>query len=243
MRLKIIYAATSGIAQALAQRWASQGYDLILLARDQERLQLLKQDLIVRGAKSVMVYSLDFLDRDSHRQIIKQIQEQHAGPYTLVWAQGTLFTQEELLVDFNKVDQLFQINTLSILSQIQNWLPTLSPLSQIAVITSVAGDRGRASNFIYASTKASLQAYLSGLRAFVFKRKIQVLDIRPGFVSTGMTAHLDQGPLFVKPDVVASDIDRALIKGKSQLYTPWFWFWIMQVIKNLPLVIFNRLKI
>lgn len=243
MSIKIIYAATSGMAQALAQRWASQGCDLILLARDQERLQLLQQDLLVRGAKSVIIYSFDFADYMRHQQVRQEIQAQHSGPLTLVWAQGTMFDQSELLADFDKVLQLFQINTLSVISQIQSWLPELPSQSQLAVITSVAGDRGRGSNFIYASSKAALQAYLSGLRSYLFDRQIQVLDIKPGFVSTAMTAHLAQGPLFVKPEVVARDIDQALRKGRSNLYTPWFWFWIMQIIKNLPLVIFNRLKI
>lgn len=243
-KVKIIYAATSGIAQALAQRWASQSYDLVILARDSERLELLKQDLIVRGANSVLVFSFDFQDYQHHQQIRQQIQSHYPeGPITLVWAQGTMFEQSELLADFNRVVELFQVNTLSVLAQIQDWLPHLAPQSQLAVISSVAGDRGRGSNFIYASTKSALQAYLSGLRAYLFERKIQVLDIKPGFVRTAMTAHLAQGPLFVGPEVVARDIDNALTKRASNLYTPWFWFWIMQIIKNLPLVIFNRLKI
>ncbi len=113
----------------------------------------------------------------------------------------------------------------------------------LGVITSVAGDRGRASNFIYGSAKAGLQAYLSGLRAKLFSQGIHVLDIRPGFVSTAMTAHLNRsGPLWASPDKVARDILKAFERRCDVLYTPGFWRLIMLVIRALPGAVFKRLK-
>ena len=114
----------------------------------------------------------------------------------------------------------------------------------IAVITSVAGDRGRQSNYIYGAAKGGLQHYLEGLRHRLHVAGVQVLDVRPGFVATRMTAHLPQaGPLWAQPDRVARDILRAVETGRAVLYTPWFWRGIMAGVRNLPRPLLHRTRL
>jgi hypothetical protein len=111
----------------------------------------------------------------------------------------------------------------------------------IAVVTSVAGDRGRKSNYVYGAAKGGLQTFLAGLRHRLHTANVQVLDVRPGFVATKMTAHLPRGgPLWAAPDRVAADIARAIERKRAVLYTPWFWRCIMTVIRGLPRAVFHR---
>ncbi|WP_250523076.1 MULTISPECIES: SDR family NAD(P)-dependent oxidoreductase, partial [unclassified Caballeronia] len=111
----------------------------------------------------------------------------------------------------------------------------------LAVISSVAGDRGRPSNYLYGSAKAALQAFLEGLRARLFKVGVHVVDIKPGFVATPMTAGLPlPGPLVATPEKVAKDIVRGIDRKKDVLYTPWFWWGIMLIIRNVPRFVFKR---
>ncbi|MDW8371253.1 MAG: SDR family NAD(P)-dependent oxidoreductase, partial [Geminicoccaceae bacterium] len=113
----------------------------------------------------------------------------------------------------------------------------------LAVITSVAGDRGRASNYVYGAAKGGLSTFLEGLRHRLAGKGVHVLDIRPGPVDTPMTAHLEKGGfLWASPERVAADIDRAIARRRSVLYTPWFWRWIMLVIRLLPEPLFHRLR-
>jgi short-subunit dehydrogenase len=111
----------------------------------------------------------------------------------------------------------------------------------IAVITSVAGDRGRMSNYLYGAAKGGLQRYLQGLRHRLHAAGVAVLDIRPGFVSTKMTAHLDRkGPLWASPERVAADIVKAIAARRAVLYTPWFWRLVMLAIRAVPRALFHR---
>jgi short-subunit dehydrogenase len=113
----------------------------------------------------------------------------------------------------------------------------------LAAISSVAGDRGRQSNYVYGTAKAAVNAYLQGLRNRLYSKGVHVLTIKPGFVDTPMTAHLKQGPLFASVDQVARDIVKAIEKKKCIIYTPWFWRWIMLVIRLIPESLFRRLKL
>jgi short-subunit dehydrogenase len=114
----------------------------------------------------------------------------------------------------------------------------------LAVITSVAGERGRQSNFVYGAAKGGLQRFLEGLRHRLHPAGVTVLDIRPGFVATPMTRHLDPaGPLWAKPERVAADIARAVERRRAVLYTPGFWRWIMLIVRALPRPLFHRTKL
>ena len=113
----------------------------------------------------------------------------------------------------------------------------------LAAISSVAGDRGRQSNYVYGTAKAAVNTYLQGLRNRLYSKGVHVLTIKPGFVDTPMTAHLRQGPLFASADRVARDIVKAIEKKKCIIYTPWFWRWIMLLIRLIPEPVFRRLKL
>ena len=113
----------------------------------------------------------------------------------------------------------------------------------LAVIGSVAGDRGRKSNYCYGAAKGAVDSFLSGLRAELLSSNVNVLNIKPGFVDTPMTSEFKKGFLWRSADFVAGDIDKAVVKGKSVVYTPWFWRFIMLIIKCIPEVIFKRLPL
>ena len=245
VKTAVVYGATSGMAQALSRLWAPQQAHLILVGRDLDQLEVMRMDLLVRGASKVQVFQFEFQDLAGHRAWLERLHSQGVKIDTIVCAQGVLLDQERALKEAALLHQLIQVNYVSVLQILHDYLPIVSPLGlrHIIVFTSVAGDRGRASNFLYGSSKAALQTYLSGLRARLFGQGVQVLDVRPGFVATAMTAHLAQGPLFVRPEVVALDIERARASNRAVLYTPWFWWLIMGVIRLLPNFIFHRLKL
>jgi short-subunit dehydrogenase len=134
------------------------------------------------------------------------------------------------------------LSALSFLTLLANYFEKRGT-GTLAAISSVAGDRGRQSNYIYGTTKAALSTFLQGLRNRLSSKNVHVLTIKPGFVDTPMTAHLKRGLLFATPEKVAQDIIRAIAGKKSVLYTPWFWRWIMLAIKMIPETIFRKLRL
>jgi short-subunit dehydrogenase len=240
----VVFGSTSGIAEAYLRLVAKNGVSLILVARDGSKLDIQSADLKARGAKSVQTFTMDFSNFDSHGNVVKRCFE--SGPVDLVLiAQGAAAPQAEMETDFNKTMECFEINLLSLVSICNQLIPYFEKqkYGQIAGISSPAGDRGRQTNFIYGASKAGVQVYLAGLRGRLFGFGVNVLDIRPGFVSTRMTASMKQGPLFASPDAVAKGINRAIMRRKSVVYLPWFWCGIMLIIRNIPELIFKRLKI
>jgi len=113
----------------------------------------------------------------------------------------------------------------------------------IAVITSVAGDRGRQSNYVYGSAKGMVSTFLQGLRNRLYRAGINILDIKPGFVDTPMTIDFKKGPLWVSPEKIAEGIVEAIDKQKTEVYLPWFWKFIMLIIKLIPESIFRKMKL
>jgi len=241
----LIIGATSAIAQAFARLRVARGDELFLVARDAAKLQILAADLHVRGAQKVGTFAMDANDFDRHGPMLEAARAELGGVGTVLIAHGVLGDQRAGERDFRLAEQAYKTNFLSVVSM-------LTPISAyfeaerrgtIAVISSVAGDRGRQSNFIYGSAKAGLSAYLAGLRNRLHPSGVTVLTIKPGFVDTPMTAHLPKGPLFASPEKVARDISRAIDKGRDGLYTPAIWFWIMAVVRLIPETVFKRLKL
>jgi short-subunit dehydrogenase len=241
----LIIGATSAIAQAFARLRVSRGDELFLVARDSAKLQILAADLRVRGAQKVGTFAMDANDFDRHGPMFEAARAELGGVGTVLIAHGVLGDQKAAERDFGLAEQSYKTNFLSVISM-------LTPISTyfeaerrgtIAVISSVAGDRGRQSNFIYGSAKAGLNAYLAGLRNRLHLSGVNVLTIKPGYVDTPMTAHFRKGALFASPEKVAGDISRAIEGQKSVIYTPAFWFWIMTVVRLIPESIFKRLKL
>jgi short-subunit dehydrogenase len=160
-------------------------------------------------------------------------------------AYGVLTDQERCNTDTAYMLEQFNLNgtsTISLASLIGRELEQRAS-GTLAVIGSVAGDRGRQSNYCYGSAKASVESFLSGLRGYLSKSGVNVLTIKPGFVDTPMTRDFKKGLLWASADKVAKDIDSAVQKRRSVLYTPWFWRYIMLVIKSIPEFVFRKLPL
>lgn len=241
----VIFGATSAIAFAMAKLYAKQGANLCLIARNSEQLTILKQDLTARYQVSVVTILQDLNDILTHEALLNQMSKQYADIDIAIIAHGTLSPQSVCQSDVACLIQEYQTNCLSYLSlltRLANYFETRQKGSLVA-ITSVAGDRGRQSNYVYGSAKAAVSAFLSGLTARLSKKNIHVLTVKPGFVDTPMVAHIKKNRLFAQPDHVAHDIVTAIERKKNVLYTPGFWRWIMLGVKLIPECIFKRLTL
>ena len=243
MRRVVIFGATSAIAQDVARLFAARGDRLFLVARNAERLAATAADLRTRGA-DVHTATADLADCTTHAGLVAQARAALDGIEAVLIAHGTLSDQEEGQRDQDVLFRELNINFLSPASLLHALVPAMQH-GTIAVIGSVAGDRGRQSNYVYGAAKGGLRVFVQGLRHRLAGTGIDVVLVQPGFVDTPMTAHIAKGgPLWAKPDRVAKDIVRAMDRGKPAiLYTPWFWRWIMLIIKLVPEPIFRRTKL
>jgi short-subunit dehydrogenase len=236
-----VFGATSAIAQAwmrlLTQRMAPSGEaSFFLVARNAAHLESVANDLIARGASAVYAETANLDEASGHTAMLERAVASLGGLDCALIAHGSLGDQPAGEKEFSMAAASLQTNFLSAASLV-TWLANYfagQHFGTIAVISSVAGDRGRKSNYIYGSAKAGLNAFLDGVRNRVDREGVQVLTIRPGFVATPMTAHLPQGPLFATPETVARDIQNAIESQRDVLYTPWFWRWIMAIVRIVP---------
>ena len=238
----LIIGATSAIAEATARIYAQRGDRLYLLARNQDRLSAIAKDLRVRGAADLDYSQLDVNVFDSHQRLIDNAFNQLGKVDIVLIAHGTLPDQKVCEAEFSATLRELNTNsisTISLLTHIANKLEAQNS-GTIAVITSVAGDRGRQSNYVYGSAKGMVSIFLQGLRNRLHKSGVKVLDIKPGFVDTPMTANFKKGLLWVKPETIAKSIIKAIEKKKHEIYIPFFWKFIMLIIKSTPEAIFKR---
>jgi short-subunit dehydrogenase len=246
MRKILIIGATSAIAEATARRFASRGDALFLVGRNAQHLQAMIADLNVRGAVRAASAILDVTDFAAHQSVFDQAERELGGIDTVLIAHGTLSDQAQCQTSVDALRREFDINavsTLALLTALANRLEAQGH-GTLAVISSVAGDRGRQSNYVYGSAKAAVSTFLSGLRQRLAKANVQVLTIKPGFVDTPMTANIsNKGALWAQPDRIAAGIVHSIDRGRSVVYLPWFWTLIMLVIKHIPEPIFKRLKL
>lgn len=242
----LIIGATSGIAEAVARLYAGKHARLFLVARNGNKLQAMAADLAARGAADVQTFVMDA----NHGALIDEMtnaawQAFESMDVALV-AHGTLPDQQRTETDLSYAVSEFRTNAESVIACLAGLAQRFETQGKgvIAVIGSVAGDRGRSSNYLYGAAKAAIDTYSSGLRVRLFKSGVHVLTIKPGFVATAMTADLKLPALLTATtQIVARDIHRAITQRKDVLYTPWFWTWIMLIIRWIPAVIFKRLKL
>ncbi len=245
MKKILIIGASSAIAQATARNWAKQQAAFYLVGRDTTKLERIAQDLLVRGANKVNICTVDFMDITQHRSVIEDACGSLGNLDITLLTHGSLTDQLRAEQDNQYAVEETTLNfstAVSFLTLVASRME-IQGQGAIAVIGSVAGDRGRASNYVYGSAKAGLAAFTQGLRQRLSKSKVQVLLIKPGFVDTPMTQEFKKGFLWASPDQVAKDICKAVEKKKNVLYTPWFWGWIMLIIQHIPESIFKRLKL
>ena len=245
MKSILIIGATSTIAAACARRWAMDDVSFFLVARNSEKLKQVSDDLKARGA-TVHDYELDLNEIDKHVEMLGKCFDTLGQVDVVLVAHGTLPDQEQCEQSVSTAVQEFRtngLNVIALLTEIANRMESQAGGS-IAVISSVAGDRGRKSNYLYGSAKGALSIFCSGLRARLVSAGVNVLTIKPGFVDTPMTRDLAlPAKLVVSPEKVASDIVGAIEKKRTTLYTPWFWRLIMMIIIHLPTSIFKRLNL
>lgn len=245
MKKILVIGVTSAIAEHCARIWAARGAALFLVARNEERLQAIATDLRVRGASAIATYNMDLNETGGHFSMLNAADEALDGVDTVLIAHGTLPNQKQCEQNVHLTLEEIKTNALSIialLTIIANRFEE-KQCGTIAVISSVAGDRGRASNYVYGSAKAMVTAFTSGLRQRLNKSDVAVVTIKPGFVDTPMTSEFKKGLLWVKPSAVAAKIVEAVDARRDEVYIPMFWWGIMQVIKNLPQFIYRRIKL
>jgi decaprenylphospho-beta-D-erythro-pentofuranosid-2-ulose 2-reductase len=245
MKKILIIGATSAIARAYVKIWAKQNASFYLVARNYEKLKQTADDLKILGAENVHVAALDFNAIDQHDDVLGRCFNEMKSVDVALIAHGTLPNQNECQTNIDTAIREFSSNGLSTIALLTNLANRFEKqhFGTIAVITSVAGDRGRPSNYLYGSAKAAVSVFCEGLRVRMFKVGVHVLDIKPGFVDTPMTKGLDLPKVLLStPDVVANYIDSAITKKKNIVYVPWFWFWILLVVRSIPQFIFKKLN-
>jgi short-subunit dehydrogenase len=236
--------ATSAIAQAAARRFAADGDSLVLAGRGLDRLENVADDLRAHGAERVETLEIDFLDIGRCPGLVGQARDLLGGLDVLLIAQGTLPDQTACERDAELTLREHSLNTTSAIALL---VPAANLFEDqrhgcLAVITSIAGVRGRRSNYVYGSAKAGVSAFLEGLRGRMAASGVSVVDVRPGFVDTPMTADTPKNPLFASPADVGRRVHRAVCRGEDVVYTPWFWRWIALVIQCIPRPVFKRLN-
>jgi short-subunit dehydrogenase len=245
MRKILIIGATSAIAQETAKLFAQKQEAFFLVGRDADKLEAVAADLKVRGAHKVAYCSLDLNEVQQHQAVLDEAYKSLDGLDTVLIAYGTLDDQKACEQDSAKAEQALRTNFLSVVSLLT---PIANRLERqrygcIAVISSVAGDRGRQSNYVYGAAKGGLSLFLQGLRNRLQSANVCVLTIKPGFVDTPMTANFKKGALWAKPETVARGIFRAIYWRRNVVYLPWFWWLIMLIIRLIPEPIFKRMKL
>jgi len=246
MNKVMIIGAASSIAQHTARLFAVQGADLYLVGRDGEAMRELADDLSVRGAGDVYTREMDAIEYAAHDALVQEAADQLGGLDAVLIAHGTLPDQAACTASFEYAREALEVNfvsVVSLLTPIANYMEEQKH-GNIAVISSVAGDRGRQSNYVYGAAKGAVTIFLEGLRNRLHASGVHVLTIKPGFVLTPMTAHLDgSGLLWAQPEDVAQGIYEAMRKQRDEVYLPGFWELIMLIIRLIPERLFKRLKL
>lgn len=239
----LIIGAKSDIAKALARKYAENGYNIYLAARNSNKLKEFANDISIRTQREVKCLEIDILDYNSHQEFYNSLKEKPLG---IILSVGYLGDQERAQVSFEETNKIINTNYTGIVNLLNIVATDFEKLKRgfVVGISSVAGDRGRKQNYIYGSAKAGLTVYLSGLRNRLNASKVNVLTVKPGFVATKMTEGMDFPKILTAyPGQVANDIFNAQQSGKNILYTKWMWRWIMLIIKMIPEQIFKKMNI
>ncbi len=244
-RTVLILGATSAIARAAAAAFARRGHGLYLAGRDLEELRRDAVDLQIRYGVEVAFGSFDAEATDGHATFLERVVGEMGELAGVVAAFGYLGSQPKAAVDFNETLAIINRNFVGAVSILDLCAARMEEAGHgfIVGLASVAGDRGRQSNYTYGAAKGAFALYLQGLRNRLFSRGVRVLTVKPGFVDTGMTFGMPGLFLVATPHYVGERIARAVERGRDVLYVPWFWRYIMLIITHIPERIFKRLKL
>lgn len=242
----LIIGATSAIAGACARVWVSQGTRFFLVGRDEIKLGQAQADLEARGATQVSSYVMDANNLAGHADMLSHCVEALQQIDIVLIAHGTLPDQAACQENVTATMEAFATNSNSVIAMLTLLANRLEmqKCGTIAVISSVAGDRGRQSNYVYGAAKAAVSTFCEGLRARLFKSGVHLVTIKPGFVATPMTQGLELPTALVSsPEKVAEGICRAIDRKKNVAYVPGYWALIMLVIKSIPAAILKRTRL
>ena len=241
----LILGATSAMARGTAAAFAARGDSLYLAGRDTDELTRLATDLSVRFSVTTHHGVVDIANTASHSAFVKQAATALGGLDGVILAAGYMADQADAATDFAIVERMVAVNYLGAMSVLDQCAALMAAEGQgfIVGISSVAGDRGRQSNYYYGSAKAGLTAYLSGLRNRLSSQGVHVMTVKPGFVDTAMTYGLKGMFLVASPEDIGRAIVRAVENRRNTVYLPWFWRYIMLIIQHLPEFLFKRLKL
>ena len=239
----LILGSTSDIGVAIARKFAENKYDVQLAARNPEQLKPLQSDIGIRYHVKCTVHAFDALQFSKHQQFFDDL---NPKPDITVCVFGILDDEEQAFDDWNLTQRMIDTNYtggVSILNVAAKYYME-EKKGMIVGISSVAGERGRASKLIYASAKAAFSTYLSGLRNKLYKHHVHVMTVKPGFVYTKMTENQNLPKLLTSdPASVAAIIFRAVEKKKNTVYVKWFWQYIMLIIKWIPEFQFKKMSL
>lgn len=244
-RKVIVAGATSAIAQALARRLAEEGAQLHLIGRNPERLAAIRDDLAVRSGLQVGVTVADLDDLSRHAALVAEADARLGGADLAIVAHGVLGDPDVTRVDGVAAARVLHTNLVSPASLLTALAAPMQArgAGTLVALSSVAGDRGRQSNYPYGAAKGGLSLFLQGLRNRLHRSGVRVLTVKLGFVDTPMTAGLPKNALYASPDAVARGVLRAVRRGRSVVYLPWFWRPIMSIIRAIPEPLFKRLSL
>jgi short-subunit dehydrogenase len=243
----LVFGATSAIAQAALRELVAHGSSVFCIARDRARLDALLADLRVRAGPSRVIdgETADLLETGLHERLFAAADSRLGEVDSVLIAHGVLPDQSRAAAEAADALAAMAINALSVVSLMTIAANQFEARGRgvLAVITSIAGDRGRAKNYVYGSAKSLVSTFLQGLRQRLAARGVRIIDFKPGFVRTPMTAQFPRtGRLWADPGPVGAAIAHAMERRNGEVYVPWFWYWIMLIVRHIPERIFLKLQ-
>lgn len=244
-RKVVVFGATSAIAQAVVRRLAQSRAELHLVARNPRRLEAVAADARVRGAAIVTADVVDLDETTKLEEVVTRAFGALGRVDLALVAQGVLAGSDACEANPGLAARLLHTNFVApaLLAQAVALRLREQRSGTLAVLCSVAGDRGRQSNYAYGAAKGGLATFLSGLRNRMDADGVHVLTVKPGMIDTPMTAAMPKTPLFASPDRVARDVLRAVTRRRAVVYTPWYWRAIMTAIRAIPERAFKKLRL
>ena len=243
-KIILVIGATSAIAKETCKHFAAEKASFFLVGRNEQKLQVIERDLSARGAARVKCYACDLLDFSQHGKILDEAVAAYGKLDIVFIAHGVLPDQQKAQEQYAVAEEAIRVNFLSVVSLLTPIATYLEKQrsGMLAVLSSVAGDRGRASSYVYAATKGGLNVFLEGLWQRLQRSGVDVLNIKPGYIDSPMTAHLPKGLLFSKIEIAGLEIYKAILKRKSVAYIPPYWRYIMLVVIHMPRFLFKRMN-
>ncbi len=241
----LVLGATSGIAEACVRLWAARGDSLYLVARNADRLAAVAADARTRGASQVDTTVANLDDTATHPELLAHAINTLGGLDIAFFALGVLGDQQQAERSFGTASQILHTNftaPVSLLTWLANYMAQRHA-GTLAVLSSVAGERGRKSNYVYGSSKAGLTAFVDGLRNRIDREGVRVMTIKPGPVRTAMTENMKGSAKFADVEAVAATLVKVIDKGTDVVYVPGIWRVIMAVIRAIPERIFKKLNL